>query len=225
MNVHSGHRARLKERYLEHGLNSFSDLNALELLLFYVVPRHDTNPIAHALLQRFGSLDAVFSASRQELMTVPGVGEQTAAFITMLPEFFRKVEISKTKDISILNCASKAGEYLMPRFKNENEEVVILVCMDSRRQVISCQEVGRGVVNSVSVNSRKIMEMALFNRADSVILAHNHPMGYALPSIEDRRLTMELKRLLHGIGVELTDHIIVGENDFVSMAESGLMHL
>lgn len=223
MSVHDGHRDRLKERFSEHGLESFNDLNALELLLFYAIPRRDTNPIAHELLDRFGSLSAVLSASERELTDVPGVGENAARLIRLVPEMMRKSCISKAKEIKFINNSSDAGRYLMPRFLNEQDEVVYMLCLDSKRSVICCLEMGRGVVNSVEANIRRIVETALKNKATTVIIAHNHPSGIALPSREDDYFTRRLYNSLNLIGIKLEDHLIIVGNDFVSLADSGVM--
>jgi len=220
MNVHEGHRERLRKRYLEQGLNGFNDLNALELLLFHAIPRIDTNPIAHALLDRFGSLAAVFEASVQELKEVPGIGENAAVLITLIPQMMRKAMVSKNADVKIISDAELAGQFFLPKFMFETDEVVLLACLDARKRVISCAEMNRGVVNSVAISARKIVETALLNKADSVIIAHNHPQGFALPSREDKMITTQIRQSLATIGVELVDHIIVADGEFVSMAQS-----
>lgn len=223
MNIHNGHRERLRNRFIEQGLNGFDDVNALELLLFYAIPRKDTNPIAHALLERFGSLDGVFEAPVQELAQVPGVGENAAALINMLPQMMRKVMVSKTENTRILNDVKKAGEYLQPRFLHEQEEVMLLVCLDSRKRIISCVEISRGVVNSVAFNTRKVVECAVLNRADSVIIAHNHPNGRITPSVEDRNATAQIKRSLAAVGITLEDSFVIADEEYVSMARLNLI--
>ena len=207
MGVHDGHRDRLRQSYLEHGLMSMNDINALELLLFYAIPRRDTNEIAHRLLDRFGSLDGVFSASAEELQEVEGIGENAAA-----------------REIRQIRSSDDAGAYLLPYFLNERDEVVYLLCLDSKRCVICCAEMGRGVVNSVDTGIRRIVEKALMVRASSVILAHNHPDGIALPSREDEVFTRALYNALETVGIRLEDHIIAAEDDYTSMADTGLLY-
>ncbi len=219
MDIHNGHRKRLRNRFIGQGLNGFDDVNALELLLFYAIPRKDTNPVAHALLERFGSLAAVFEAPVQELAQVPGVGESAAVLISMLPQMMRKITVSKTQNTRILNDVKSAGEYLHPRFLHEREEVILLVCLDSRKRVICCTEVSRGSVVSVAVNARKIVECAVLNRADSVIIAHNHPNGRVTPSVEDRTATAQIKRSLTAVDISLADHFVITDEEYVSMAQ------
>lgn len=223
MGVHDGHRERMKKRFLEHGLDNFDDHNVLELLLFYVLPRRDVNPIAHALLERFGSLSGAFEATNAELMKVPGIGENAAAFLKLIPQASRRYEISKSSFDGILSSSSKAGRYLTPRFMYERDEVVLLICLDSKRKIISCREMARGSVNSTEVNVRKIAEAALAQNSTGVIISHNHTSGIALPSVEDELTTKKLRDALRMVDVELIDHIIVAGDDFVSMADSGFL--
>jgi len=224
MGVHDGHRDRLRQSYLEHGLMSMNDINALELLLFYAIPRRDTNEIAHRLLDRFGSLDGVFSTPAEELREVEGIGENAAALLTLIPEIMKKSRISKARKIRQIHSSDDAGAYLLPYFLNERDEVVYLICLDSKRAVICCAEMGRGVVNSVDTGIRRIVEKALKVRASSVIIAHNHPDGLALPSREDEVFTCALFNALETVGIRLEDHIIVAEDDYTSMADTGLLY-
>ena len=224
MGVHDGHRDRLRQSYLEHGLMSMNDINALELLLFYAIPRRDTNEIAHRLLDRFGSLDNVFSAPAEELQEVEGIGENAAALLTLIPEIMKKSRVSKVREIRQIRSSDDAGAYLLPYFLNERDEVVYLLCLDTKRCVICCTEMGRGVVNSVDTGIRRIVEKALKVRACSAILAHNHPDGIALPSREDEVFTRALYNALETVGIRLEDHIIVAEDDYTSMADTGLLY-
>jgi DNA repair protein RadC len=225
MGVHDGHRERLRKSYLEHGLMSMNDINALELLLFYAIPRRDTNEIAHHLLERFGSLDAVFSAPVEELREVDGIGESAAALIALIPDIMKKSRLSKSREIRQIRSSEDAGAYLLPYFMNEKDEVVYLLCLDSKRAVICCTEMGRGVVNSVDTSIRRIVEKALKVRACSVIIAHNHPDCIALPSREDDVFTRALYNALETVGIRLEDHIIVADEDYISVADTGMLHM
>lgn len=222
MGVHDGHRERLRQSYSEHGLSGMSDISALELLLFYAVPRRDTNGLAHLLLERFGTLDGVFSASAEELCEVEGIGPNAAALITLIPEIMKKSRLSKSREIRQIRSSDDAGAYLMPYFLNERDEVLYLLCLDAKRAVICCAEMGRGVVNMVDTSVRRIVEKALKARAISVIIAHNHPGGLALPSREDDVFTRCLYNALEIVGIRLEDHIIVADGDYISLADTGM---
>jgi len=220
MGVHDGHRERLRSRFREHGLENFNELNTLEILLFYAIPRRDTNPIAHALLDKFGSLDAVLNATLPELMQVPGVGENAAMLISLVPQVYRNSKVSLGKEINQITSSEQAGKYFVPRFLLEKEEVLLMVCLDDQKRVIKCVEVSRGTINSVPVNTRRIIEHAIKNTASSVIIAHNHPNGIALPSKEDDAVTMSISRAFSTVGISLDDHIVVAGEDFVSYRDS-----
>lgn len=223
MSVHDGHRERMKSSFKKNGLDSLNDVNALELLLFYAIPRRDTNVIAHALLDHFGSLSRVFSASIQELCAVEGVGENTAVLISMIPQLVRKSMVSDAEKKTVIKNSKDAGKYLVPRFAFEQDEVALLVCLDSQKRVIGCFELGRGVVNKVSVDVRKVVELALRYKASSVILSHNHPDSFALPSLADTAMTEQIYRSLRLVGITLADHIIVSGKDYVSYLDSGML--
>lgn len=225
MGVHDGHRDRLRARFSEHGLDNFNELNALELLLFYAIPRRDTNEIAHALLACFGSLEGVFLASERELLQVPGIGTNAAALIRLVPQLMKKSALSRPNRRETIMNSSDAGRYFIPRFMYEQDEVVYLLCLDAQKRVIKCAEMGRGVVNCVETSIRRIVETALKYKSSSVILAHNHPDGLALPSSEDDMVTKQVNTALALVGVSLEDHIIVAGDDFVSFADSGIMRL
>lgn len=223
MGVHDGHRERMKNRFLEQGLDGFDDHNVLELLLFYALPRQDTNPIAHELINRFGTLDAVFSAPAEQLQEVSGVGSSVAALIKLIPEISRRCELVKNRPETIIDSSEKAGAYLVPLFMNERDEVVYVICLDAKGKLLCCKELFRGVPNTTSISLRKIAELVLSKGASAVIISHNHTSGIAIPSMEDERTTALIKDTLLRLGVELKDHIIVAGDDFVSMADSGIL--
>ena len=223
MGVHDGHRERMRATFLEHGLDSMNDINALELLLFYAVPRRDTNETAHLLLERFGTLDKVFAASVEELREVEGVGEYAASLIALVPQIMKKSLLAKSREKKIIRSSREAGEYLLPYFLNEQDEVIYLLCMDSRRAVICCTEMGRGSVNSVDTSIRRIVEKALRVKACTAIIAHNHPDGLPVPSREDDIFTRALNNALETVGIQLEDHIIVANDRYASVADAGLM--
>ena len=213
----------MRERFLRYGLDNFNDHNVLELLLFYAVPRQDTNELAHALLDAFGTLDGVFDASVDALKSVDGIGDTAAALIHLVPEAARRYFISKTLPGDILADSEAAGKYLLPRFLTCRNETMYLVCMDAKLKVLDCREVSQGSTTSVSVNLRRIVQIALGQNASVVMLAHNHTSGIALPSQEDVAVTLKVRDLLEQVGVDLADHIVVAGDDFVSMADSGLL--
>ena len=221
MNIHDGHRERMKKRFEEHGLENFDDHSLLELFLFYALPRADVNPLAHALMAKFGSLSAVFDAPVDELVKVSGIGENTALFIKLIPQVSRRYLVSRSSFDDILDATKKAGAYLAPRFYAERDEIVYMVCLDAKCKVLNCKLLFRGSVNSANVSIRKIVENALIYNATSVIIAHNHTSGIAIPSKEDKETTRRIEEALRAVDIVLADHIVVADDDFVSLADTG----
>ncbi len=220
MSIHDGHRQRLRERFLKEGLENFEQIQVLELLLFYCIPRQDTNPIAHALLNRFGSLSGVLEAPVAELKKVPGVGENAATYLSLILAASRYYRTCPTEKAVFIQSVEDYGTLLSDCLQGRHNETVYLLCIDAKRKLLSCEEVGEGSVNSAAVPIRRIVEMALANNASSVVLAHNHPSGFAVPSEEDIRTTYRLAAALQAVEITLVDHIVVADRDFVSMAQS-----
>ena len=221
MSIHDGHRQRLKERFLREGLDGFTDVQVLELLLFYVVPRQDTNPIAHDLLARFGTLARVLDASVLKLTEVDGITDNGATFLKLVREIERRYALSQGEEI-ILNTIDDCCEYLTHFFKGKRNETVFLLSLDAKLKLLSCREVGEGSINYASVPIRRCVEMALEDGATSVILAHNHPSGIAVPSNDDIHTTRRLAMALSAVEIQLADHIVVAEDEYVSMVQSGI---
>ena len=218
---HQGHRKRMKERFAQEGLDHFSDIQVLELLLFYCNPRQDTNPIAHALLDHFGSLAQVLEAPVEELQKVSGVGQNAALFLHLITEVGRYYLVNRVSQCRILSTVEECAEHLLPFFYGRRVETVFLLCLDAKCKVLCCKEVGEGSVNSAGISVRKIVETALGVNASTVVLAHNHPSGLAVPSNEDIQTTRRVNMALQAVDIQLADHIVVADGDYVSMAQSG----
>ena len=222
MSIHDGHRQRLKNRFREEGLDHFEEHEVLELLLYYTIPRRDTNPIAHELMNRFGSLSQVLDARPEELAKVDGMGDAAATFLSLITAVGRYYLVNRTMLETILPTLDKCGQYLVPFFHGRRNEMVYILCLDAKCKVLCCKEMGEGSVNSAGVPIRRIVETALGVNATSVILAHNHPSGFAFPSDEDVLTTRRVALALDAVEIQLVDHIIVSDDDFVSLAQSGL---
>jgi DNA repair protein RadC len=222
MGVHDGHRERLKANFAENGLDGFNDLNALELLLFYAIPRRDTNVIAHELLNCFGSLDGVFNASIQELMDVPGIGENAALLIRLIPQMAKKRELSKVSNMREFCRSSEVAKFLIPRFINERDEVAMVVCLDTQNCMLCCEVLNHGDVKSVDISVRRLVETALKHKASAVVLAHNHPDGALMPSREDEVFTNNARDALRLLEIRMMDHLIIAGNRYFSMKDSNM---
>lgn len=220
MYTNKEHRKRMKERFLAEGMDSFDPVHALELLLFYALPQKDTKPIARALLNRFGSFHSVLEATPEELQEVDGVGENMATFLKVILETGRYYDLNRTKDIRILRDTAEYGDYLVNFFKGRCNETVYVLCLDAKCKLLCCKKLGEGDVVSINLPYRRVVEIALNVKAVTVVLAHNHPSGVAIPSQEDVTATLQLRQALATMGIDLADHIIVADDEYVSMAQS-----
>ena len=222
MGIHDGHREKMRRRFQETGLEGFADHEALELLLYYAIPRRDTNELAHRLLTRYGSLAALLQAPIEDLQRTEGIGESAAVFLKLVPAFVYKAQRSAGQE-TVLNSTEKAGRYLLTRFAGERNEVIYQLCLDRKGKLLACKRLSEGGSAAAELNIRRLVENALLSSASAVIFSHNHPSGIALPSREDYATTQQAQDALRTIGVELLDHIIVAEDDYVSLADSGIL--
>lgn len=222
MSIHDGHRTRLRQRFLEEGLDHFSPHQVLELLLFYCIPRKDTNEIACNLINRFGSFSAVLEAPVSELKKVPGMGESAATFLSLLLEVERYYNAHHEENPQFMCDVEQYGKYLSNQLCGKRNEEVYMMCLDAKQKMISCREVGEGCTNYASVPIRRIVETALADNAVMVILAHNHPSGLAIPSEEDIHATHRLAVALSTVDIILADHVVVADKDYVSLVQSAM---
>lgn len=223
----TGHRQRLKHQYVTGGLDSFDDARALELLLTFGIPRKDTHMLAKVLLQTFGTFSSVLEAPVEELQKVNGMTPNAAILLRLVLDISRRHLIDRSSEGTILRTVDDCGEYLVPYFYGSRDEEVYLLSLDAKGKVINCSKIGKGSVNSANIPVRKIVAAALSVNATTVILAHNHPSGIALPSQEDLQATTLVQNAMQTVGIGMLDHIIVADNDFVSLKQSkylGQMH-
>ena len=221
-NIHTGHRKRMKGEFLTRGLEGLPDHKVLELLLFFAIPQGDVNPLAHALIDRFGSLSGVFHATYEQLRAVKGVGENTASLILLIPALGGRYLQERADPKGICQTSWQFRELLEPEFFGARNERVFIVCLDGKMKLLAPPKLlGEGIADAAAVTTRKVMETALACNSSVVVLAHNHVSGLAVPSTEDIITTKQLARSLHQVGILLYDHFIVADGDMVSMRESG----
>lgn len=223
MPMHDGHRKRLRQRFQAEGLDHFTDVQVLELLLFYCIARQDTNPIAHRLLDQFGSLSQVLEAPVEELCKVEGVGESTAVFLHLVTQVGRCYLKDRTAKTKILPTLESCAKFLQPYFYGKNVETVYLLCLDAKCKFLCCKKMSEGNVNSTQLSVRKVVETALTANASSVLLAHNHPGGIAIPSYADIHTTMNVAAALQAVDVHFIDHLVICDDDYVSLMQSGYL--
>ena len=211
--IHSGHRERIREQYKSHGADAFLDHQFLELLLTYAIPRKDTNELAHVLLERFGSLEGVVTAEVPQLMLVDGVGESAAVFLRMQGDLFRRLRLHRLADSRgavRLSSPVEAARYAVSQLSLNTYETVLVVCLNAKKMVQSCERILGGSLVEAQIYPRNIAEMALLRRAHGILLIHNHPSGDPTPSKADAEATESVRAALESISVQLFDHIIVG---------------
>lgn len=215
---HAGHRERMRDRFLQNGLDGFAPHETLELLLFYAIPRRNVNPLAHRLVKHFGSVNAVFEASAQELMQVQGIGETSAALLSMVFPLARYAEREMQGDRPILSNLGHAKNYCKGLFAGKSEEVLYVICLDAQDRVIRAIPAISGTIDELPIYPRTIVSAALQHNAYSVVLAHNHPSGVCEPSLADVEATAMLRTAFDHVDIVLRDHMIYAEGECLSMA-------
>jgi DNA repair protein RadC len=212
---HADHRRRVREAYRKSKPSEIPDRGLLELLLFYSIPRRDTNALAGTLLDKYGSLKGVLNAPFDELTQTDGIGESSALLLSVLPEISERLRKGESK--TALFEQGEAEKYVTELFTNSVNEEFYMICLDAFGRAIGCVLLGEGDLTSVTIDKKDIIKAALDSDADSVILTHNHPSGEAAPSEKDIFLTCEICRLLREIGIKVTDHIIAGRDGCLSL--------
>ena len=222
-NLHDGHRARVRERFAKEGLEHFEGHQVLELLLFYAVKRTDTNELAHRMIDEFGSLSAVLEAPVEELAKFPYMTEPAVTLLRLMSELAAYYRSDKLKNICTLGNYNELFSYVRAMFMPIRQETVMLILMDAGSRILKTEKLFEGTVNMTQITARLIATHALRHGAVMAVLAHNHPDGNSLPSKEDIDTTLHLKRALEGIGINLTEHLVVGREDVTPIIQSSLM--
>jgi DNA repair protein RadC len=219
--IHNGRREKLRQSFKKYGLETFNETQVLEFALGMTIPRIDTNPTAHRLINTFGSLDGVISASVDKLTRVPGVGVQSANFLHFLKQFQIYMHGLERKTHNILTPAD-AVETLREVMKLYPVEHFIVVCLDVRGDMILHQNI-RGDIDRVNISVREVVDAALRVGTQSLVFAHNHPDGNATPSAADISLTRTLVGIFQTLGINIIDHVIFGSGRYYSFAENGII--
>ena len=220
-NIHAGHRVRLKEQIINLAPGEdMQDEKLLEMLLFYGIPRQDTVPVARELLSRFGGLSGVFDADIDDLCSVKGITHNAAALIKLQRPLSRAYILSKYSNRETLKNLGEIGDFILTKYFGERGECLGLLCLNCLGKVLSFEKLMTGNIDSVGVSIRTIMEKILKTDASAVVLAHNHPSGIALPSKQDIAITEQVAKALNAVSIDLVDHVIVVDDDYISMAQS-----
>lgn len=220
-NIHTGHRERLKNQILSSAVDAkIPDVKLLEMLLFYGIPQKDTAGIAYDLIKNFGSFAGVLEADIDDLVKVKGMTRNAASLIKLMIPIGREYVLSRYGEGHTLKTPEEIGDFILAQYFGIQNECFSMLCINRLGKVISFEIVMHGSIDSVGISPRLVVEKALKHEATAVIIAHNHPGGIALPSAADAEITKQLAALLQGISVNLVDHIIIADDDYISMASS-----
>ena len=211
--IHSGHRQRLKDKFIS-AKETFSEHEILELLLFYSIPRKNTNDIAHKLIDTFGSLSEILKADVNSLKLVDGLGENSAIFLNLLGYVNKLTNISSNTNFS-LSTISDAKQRIISLFKDANHEIFYVIYLNKKDLVTKIEKFDSGDKTKVLINLQELTKSVILNNPTSIIVCHNHFSKYPKPSADDDRLTAKLIYLLNSLKVNFYDHLIVsGEETY-----------
>ncbi len=222
-NIHANHRKRLDEKVASAGLEFLSEHEQLEYILFDTVKRCDTNALAHRILDRFGDLRGVFSATMEELMRVEGVGREIARNLSTQYDRMRIAERSLISSVKEYNNISDICSYVLTWLRGRQNEMCLLISLNGSNRIIKTEIMSEGTIDHVSVYTRNIVKRAMDNYASSVVLAHNHPSGVPEPSQDDIYVTENIISALKPLEIYLRDHIIVADGKCYSLREHGMI--
>lgn len=216
-NLHAGHRDRMRERFLRTGGEGMAEHEVLEMLLFYALPRCDTNDLAHSLIEEFGSLSAVLEADVSALCSITGISEKTALYLRLLgktADLYLTDKLYREDTSSLLDSADKIAQFMWPKFLSSTVERVYLLLFDNSLHLLDCFLVCEGAVSGVAVSTRRITERAYRKNAAAAVLAHNHPRGLSVPSGDDIQLTRRIDEALQLLEIPLLEHFVFGARDY-----------
>jgi len=223
-NLHANHRERVRNRFANDNfcIDSFEDHQVLEYLLFHAIPRIDTNEHAHRLLDRFGSFRDVLDAKHEDLVSVEGIGENTATFIKLLAATARRYAMSESKIGEQYDTIDKVGKFLTTLFMGATNEKVYLLTFNGKNEMTSCKLICEGTLTSSAFSLKSLMKIALNEDAAGIVIAHNHPTGLAVPSGADIEFTSQLRYICQEVGINLLEHIIVAGNSYAPTIKKNL---
>lgn len=218
-----GHRERLRARFLEGGPDGLPDYELLELVLFGVIRRGDTKPLAKALIKEFGTFERVLAAPPARLKEVPGVGDAVVAGLKVVEAAAIRMARGKTVDQPIIGSWDALLEYCRASMSFRGTEVFRVLFLDRKNRLIADEQQGSGTVDHTPVYPREIVRRALELEASSVILVHNHPSGDPTPSRTDIAMTREVEKAAAALGITVHDHLVIGGQDQASFRALGLL--
>lgn len=223
--IHDGHRSRMRDKLLTHGQRIFDTYELLEMLLYHVIPYRDTNPVAKRLLAAFGSLDGVLSAGREELLAVNGIGERAADLILTVGEMLYEGEISTlTHRDAVFDNYDRTGVHLLEYFNSHDGLTVSALLLDGAMRLVGRVNFFGVDFGSAAIRSKRFIDEALRSGAMVVILAHRRPHSALFPLQADRATSHLLATDLSAVGIQIVEHYVLGETDYVGITEKYALH-
>lgn len=224
-NIHANHRNRMRQRIIKDGIESLQDHELLEYILYAFIPRKDTNPIAHNLINAAGSLDNVFNASVELLLSVPNMTRSAALFLTSMPKIFKRYSVQRAGDKPVFNNSQDAMRYFKQLFDGEMEEHIYLAIVAPSGIVLDISRLSSGDADQCKLDIKKLILKTASAQAKNIIIAHNHPSGFSSPSFSDFEFTRWLVSFAESLGLSLMDHIIVAKNGCYSFRNNGALEV
>jgi len=218
-----GHRERLRRRVLDKGVESLTDLEVLEYLLFSARPRGDTKPLVKTLIKGFGNLAGVLNASREELATIAGLGEASSAALKIVPEAARRLALEEASERPVIASWDKLLAYCRIAMGHQKVEQFRLLFLDKKNRLIADELQQTGTVDHTPVYPREVIKRALELGASALILVHNHPSGDTTPSQADIEMTREVQEAAAKLGISVHDHIVISKSGHNSFKSLGLL--
>lgn len=212
-----GHRKRMRKSYIANGISALEDHNVLELFLSLVIPQKDVKPLAYELINHYGSLENVLNADVEDLMQIKGIGESSAVALSLVKDINSRVNLNKNREVTKLNNSIVSQKYVKNILDCEDNEKLIMITLDNSLSIIKTHTISDGIVNSLKAEPKKMLESVIRDNAASIVIAHNHPHGNVTPSAADINFTLDTIQLMRKLDVRVNDHIIVGENNTLSM--------
>jgi len=220
----AGHRQRLREKFLEKGLETLTDSEVLELLLTLGTPRKDCKDMARAALKRFGSLPEVLEASPDELQQIKGIGPVNSFALGFVHAVGRRYLQERLQDRHYLRSSREVADYLIHSMRDLKKEVLNVIFLDASHAIITTRIIAEGTLTTNTIYPRELVKLAIELHAASLVIAHNHPSGALTPSADDINLTRHLYLACSLVNINLLDHLIVGNSSQpYSFADHGLM--
>lgn len=221
--IHSKHRERMREKCIKYGAVSFQTHELLEMMLYYCYPYKNTNLIAHEILNVYGSLNALLNADSEDLQQKCGMTERISIFFLILAELMKRYSQDRWKEKIMLNSSELTGRYAISLLANEKSDCFYAILLDKQNRLINASLISMGFMSDMHFYTREIVRIAIAHEASTVVFAHNHLDKRRKPSMVDIKITIQLIRALNAIGIFVADHVIIVEDDYVSMTDLGMI--